>query len=170
MNQLKSVQFSSTLKSIGNGAFYNSGLEEITFPDSLEVIYENAFEGSLQLKNIVFNKDQSQLKILHRNAFRNCKSLETIQLPHSLEELRQQTFEGCAQLTSIQFGKNLNLLGSGCFTKCSKLGSIEIDVANPYFKTDEDSVIYTNDGKELVYYPFAKNEKEYIVKEGIERI
>ena len=41
----KSVQFSSTLKSIGNGAFYNSGLEEISFPDSLEVIHENAFDN-----------------------------------------------------------------------------------------------------------------------------
>ena len=50
------------------------------------------------------------------------------------------------------------------------MGTIEIDAANPYFKTDEESVIYTNDGKELIYYPIARDEKQYIIPETVKVI
>ena len=55
-SSLQQVTFGSgsVCTSIGNGAFsYDTGLESITFPDSLEKIEANAFEGCTNLKNDV---------------------------------------------------------------------------------------------------------------------
>lgn len=99
--KLTSVTLPSTLRTIGSGAFSNTGLEEITLPEGLTAIGGNAF----------------------RNA-----PLQEIALPESLEEIGASAFYGCG-IGSVALGKNLLTVGEYAFSYCSSLA--EVTAANP---------------------------------------
>ena len=49
------------------------------------------------------------------NAFRDCTSLKTVNLPDSLIEIGAQTFYNCTSLSSITIPSNVNKIGSDAF-------------------------------------------------------
>ena len=98
---LTSVTLPSALQTIGDGAFSNTGLEEIALPEGLTAIGGNAF----------------------RNA-----PLQEIALPESLEEIGSYAFSFCP-LESVALGKNLLTVGEYAFSYCSSLA--EVTAANP---------------------------------------
>ena len=98
---LTSVTLPSALQTIGDGAFSNTGLEEISLPEGLTAIGGNAF----------------------RNA-----PLQEIALPESLEEIGASAFYGCG-IGSVALGKNLLTVGEYAFSYCSSLA--EVTAANP---------------------------------------
>ena len=67
--KIKNIQLPSTIKTIGNGAFYYSSIEEINLPEGLTVIADNAFSG--------------------------CKSLDNVVLPESLDSIGNSAFNYC---------------------------------------------------------------------------
>ncbi len=99
--KLTSVTLPSTLQTIGDSAFSNTGLEEISLPDGLTAIGGNAF----------------------RNA-----PLQEIALPESLEEIGSYAFRQCP-LESVALGKNLLTVGEYAFASCSSLA--EVTAENP---------------------------------------
>lgn len=89
---LKEIQFPSTLKTVGAGAFeYCEGLTEITLPQGVQAI--------------------------HDNAFADCTALHTVHLPSSLSQIGNYAFYACPKLLSVtlpdQFDKET--LGSYAF-------------------------------------------------------
>ena len=62
MKALKTIEFGNVTE-IGIGAFYNTGIENITIPKSVKTIKKNAFTQNLQLKTVTFSAD-SQLEII----------------------------------------------------------------------------------------------------------
>ncbi len=99
--KLTSVTLPSTLRTIGSGAFSNTGLEEISLPEGLTGIGSYAF-GAAPLKEIA--------------------------LPESLEEIGASAFYGCG-IGSVALGKNLLTVGEYAFASCSSLA--EVTAANP---------------------------------------
>lgn len=55
----------------------------------------------------------------------------------------------------------------GAFSNCT--GFI-VDEKNPYFIAGEDGVLYSKDGKTLVFYPGGKTDARFVVPEGVEVI
>lgn len=63
------------VKAIGQYAFINFvNLQKITFPSSLEIIRDGAFECCKSLKKVEFSNPVT----IHKNAFRFCESLESV--------------------------------------------------------------------------------------------
>lgn len=60
------------------------GVEEIILPDTVTYINPNAFNGSLELKKVVFG---SGLKTVGKMAFLNCPNLESLEFPEGVEEI-----------------------------------------------------------------------------------
>ena len=102
MPALKTVEMNG-VDEIGEGAFYNTGLESITIPKSVKKIDRNAFEQSSVLKTVTFEAN-SQLNEIEESAFKNCPKIESITLPDSLEIIKDHVFEGCSNLHTISFG------------------------------------------------------------------
>lgn len=71
--------------------------DEIVVPDSVTIIGEHAFNDS----HIKSARLVSKVIHIHRNAFKNCKELTTIELPSNIEWFDSGAFEGCDNLETI---------------------------------------------------------------------
>ncbi|WP_288707613.1 leucine-rich repeat protein [uncultured Alistipes sp.] len=150
LKNLKKVILPNTIKSINKKAFYQSGLQSIEIPASVETIGKSAFQGCTALTTVTFEKG-SQLKIIEgdRNydygvedcgAFQNCTSLTAIEIPASVAIIEDGAFHNCTALTTVTFekGSQLKIIKGediadfvivsyyGAFSNCTSLTSIEI--------------------------------------------
>lgn len=79
------------VKTIGIGAFANTPIEEIWFPNSLEIIESDAFSGCNKLKNIVF---PDSLREIQEDAFKACHFENyAVSLPANIETISKNAFE-----------------------------------------------------------------------------
>lgn len=111
----------------------------VIVPDTVQVIDEAAFSYQVKLKEVLFGEN-SQLKEIGSYAFANCRSLEKITIPASVEfignyafanngqnlQLGEQDFTNVVSLTEVNFADNshLQVLGSYVFGLQTKLTSI----------------------------------------------
>ena len=82
---LKYINIPNTINEIEDGAFENSGIEEIIIPEGVQIIPENAFK--------------------------NCHNLQMVSLPKSIINIRKTSFLNCPKLNydnMIILNKNLN--------------------------------------------------------------
>lgn len=138
------------VKVIGHNAFQNQDFSNITLPDSIVRIDENAFFACYNLTEIIipssvteigdyaFNncyalssvtfEDNSQLVKIGQNAFSQSSNLTSIIIPDTVQKVGNSAFEGCVNMTSATITPNseLNDLGSSAFKGAKKLLSIYI--------------------------------------------
>ena len=119
------ITFPGSLQTIGNHAFYGSCLRQIRFPVSLRRIGNGAFHYCTKLHTIKFSKEYN-LRTLGRNAFKNCRSLKSVRLPHDLTSVPSGAFFGCKRLSSIELPYNLANLGVSAFEDCTALQEVEL--------------------------------------------
>ena len=107
---LKQVTLPNSLKEIGGFAFNDNRLKKIIIPDGVEVIENYAFGHSKLLKQITFGKNIKQIKT---GAFKNC-SLESVSIPDSVINLGNEAFKN-NPLKNIHLGKGLEEIRKECF-------------------------------------------------------
>ena len=102
-------------------------LETVVFSKSVVVIRSEAFYGCINLKSVIFPND-SQLREIGYNAFRECKSLLSIDIPDSVTHIGQYTFRFCTNLESVLFTDQscLQKIGRCAFQGCESLQAISI--------------------------------------------
>ncbi len=64
------------------------------------------------------------LKVLPKNLFKGCVSLEEIVIPDTVEVIEEGCFYGCKNLKRIIFSKNLKEIGDYAFKRCFALESV----------------------------------------------
>ena len=74
------------------------GLQEVSLPDTLEEIGDQAFCGCGNLKTISFPEG---LKDIGKSAFWDCDTLEEITLPATLESIGSEAFGDCGELRRV---------------------------------------------------------------------
>ncbi len=74
---------------IGTAAFFDSPVEQITLPDSLERVDWWAFYGCKSLESVQFGKG---VRTIGYGAFMNCKSLKSVELPMSVNSIGDDAF------------------------------------------------------------------------------
>ncbi|MDE6695601.1 MAG: leucine-rich repeat protein, partial [Muribaculaceae bacterium] len=79
--------------------FYFSNVESVTLPSSLRIIGEQAFYGTKLKKT----PDMPNVRIIKDNAFANCKDLARAVLPESLEIIGGGIFDYCNSLWYIEY-------------------------------------------------------------------
>ena len=85
---------------IGAGAFKNSGVTEVTLPEGLITIGDDAFY--------------------------RCKDLKTVNIPGSVRYIEFQAFSGCGSLESVTLPESIELIASYAFMNCKCLKEIVI--------------------------------------------
>lgn len=89
--------------------------EEFKIPESVEIIFENAFSGCSNLHSLHF---PSSVKTIDEYAFIHCTALEEILFTDGLEIIGEGAFRGCSSLKIVSFPKTLKSLGVSTFWGC----------------------------------------------------
>jgi len=117
---IEEISISGSVKSIGNSAFYKCPIEEISIPGSVKSIGENAFQDCGSLASVTICDG---VESIGNYAFYHCP-IEEIILPGSLRTLGESAFEGCSSLGSITIPASLREIIWYTFYGCSSLHDV----------------------------------------------
>ncbi len=131
--------------SINAGLFSNcTAMTNVTIPESVVFIGENAFSGctSLPIENGIRYADcyaiettdktltdytlKDSVRYLGNNLFNGCKSMTAMTIPAGVTQIGNRTFYGCSSMTTVTLPENLKSIGNEAFYNCSKLTAIDI--------------------------------------------
>ena len=120
---LRSITLPATVKTIGRGAFWSSGLEEISLPGSLENLGENAFQVCRKLKAIEI---PGKIKSIPKQCFYGADMLETAVISNGVEQIAVSAFQGCSNLKTISIPATVAMVGNAAFESCTKLEKLDL--------------------------------------------
>ena len=109
---------------IGIGAFYGSSVENVVLPNTVEEIWDDAFDGCKNLKTIQFS---TNLKMIGYQSFRRCASLEKVTLPNGLETLGTKAFDSCSALREVSIPGTVKTFGQGIFAYCQSIENVTFE-------------------------------------------
>ena len=129
----------STIKEIGQYAFYKSGLQEVRLPKNIESIYERVFGECSELQFVEWN---CKCDAIPANCFSECSNLtsfnfagikkigpyafwasglQEVRLPKKIECIFERAFYACSELQFVEWNCKCNEISDYCFCKCTKL-------------------------------------------------
>ena len=112
-----------------DGVFYKcTSLSSVTLPDSLEIIGEGSFYRS-GLQDVTFGTGVTTIGDV---AFGECTGLTSMTIPDGVTSIGQQAFDACYGLTSITIPNSVTSLGSGAFRNCTGLTNVNISTGVTY--------------------------------------
>ena len=119
---LSSVTLPKSIRTIGSRAFYNcKNLSSVTMQDGVTKINSYAFYYCAFTEITLPNT----LTDIYNNAFASCKKLTTITIPNSVTTLGSNMFQGCDALTSVTISSDkFNRVDSSVFYYCKNLKEI----------------------------------------------
>lgn len=128
----------STLKSMGNACFKNSGIEKMSISNNLYLteIPGSAFENCTKLLEVFIHDSRTNIETIGTSAFKNCQNLNSVskgvivdgtivningslRLPNSVKTIKNSAFEGCDRISYIYFPDKLSKIGDKSFSKQS---------------------------------------------------
>lgn len=141
---LKEIVLPTTLKTIGYGAFENTGLEKLVLPASLTSIGDRAFAGIPTLKEVVIPKNVTYAPNIFAGS-ENLKkvtfedgitvipasilagtSVEEIHLPSSVEIIDSYAFSENEYLKKINLKDGVKAIHSGAFSGNGSLAQVDL--------------------------------------------
>lgn len=109
-----------------NAFFNDKEITSIKLSNNLERIENGAFWGASNLKTITFSDSGKGLKKIGSLAFKDCSSLESIDLSNAeITEIPALAFENCTSLKSVKLPPTVTKIADNAFSGCSKLEEIE---------------------------------------------
>ena len=105
---------------------YSGDAENVTVPDGIKYIGNNAFEGK-SVKQVVL---PDSVIGIGNYAFCGCSELTSVRLPDSLLSIGDYAFYNCYELGDLQLPESLLYIGDYAFSWCEG-----IDGSHPYYDT-----------------------------------
>lgn len=134
---LKTIVWPSTMKKIGDAAFEYAGLETLTLPEGFNLLGERCFKTS-KLVNVVLPNSLTEIP---REAFYNCRRLQTVQMSDNVTSIGVSAFADCAYLTTMNMPSAIETIGNSAFKGCEKW-KYEGEMKTPNLKSIGHSVFY----------------------------
>ena len=121
---LTNVTIPNSVTTIGDDAFCGcEGLTNITIPKSVTSIGAGAFAGCTGLTNITIPYSVTSIGA---GAFVGCTGLTNVTIPNSVTSIAVQAFEGCIGLTNVTIPNSVTSIGVLAFNRCEGLTNITI--------------------------------------------
>ncbi len=108
---------------IGNSAFKNTSVKNVTLPQNLESIKSKAFYNCKNLESIYIPQNVTEIRA---SAFEDCSNLKNVTLPNGIVDIRASAFKNDTKLVGIELPESLEYLGASAFSYCSSLQEITI--------------------------------------------
>ena len=144
--ELVSITLPSSLETIGEKAFWGSGLNRITIPmGKLTGIGTSVFSGCWYLQSVALPSTVKKIGddafsycyelqtismpgvvSIGKYAFKNCNALKEIVLPEPLKYIQYEAFASCDNLCKVTCGNNLLSIGELAFSQCPELVGIDL--------------------------------------------
>ncbi|MBR2968139.1 MAG: leucine-rich repeat protein [Clostridia bacterium] len=121
---LNNVNLPSGLTEILGSAFFATGIEEITIPNTVTNIGPGAFSSCYNLTEITL---PNSISFLGGGVFLNCMNLSSVTLPSNLTAIPNNMFNGCVGLSSINIPQGVTQIGVQAF-RYTGLTSITLPV------------------------------------------
>lgn len=123
---LTDVTFEDGRTELPNTLLEDSGIRQLTVPQTVTKIGYSAFAGCTQLTAITL---PAGLRELGNEAFKGCTALTGVALPDSLTALGYGVFRDCSALTAAEFPAGIALLSwssSSMLRNCTSLRSVKL--------------------------------------------
>ena len=133
------------------------GLTELSIPDSVTEIRNDAFMGCKALKDLDLGNG---LAHIYAGAFAECTSLEAIIFPTALKQLDNRAFSGCTSLRTIEFYGSFPLLESFVFF------GVKADAFYPMLDTTWE-VDLTAVSDQILWQPVCSGEHIFVDSEAV---
>ncbi len=172
------VESGSTVYAAVDGVLYNADKTElffcpkakagaVTIPATVRKIDAQAFNGCQSITSVTF-ADGSVCAEIGDQAFYWCKAITTLVIPDSVAKIGEEAFVNCQGLESLTLPAAMTTFDKDMIKNCVKLTNLEIsDSAN--YKT-VGGVLFTADGKTMIFYLPTLTATTYTVPEGVETI
>ncbi|MBR4318598.1 MAG: leucine-rich repeat domain-containing protein [Oscillospiraceae bacterium] len=160
---------------------YGDGTISVTCTDNTvtEAVIPSEIDGHvINMVELDCFKDNPNLKkvtlpetitVLEDYAFYLCSGLEEINIPKKLEKFGFQTFYGCSKLKEVTVPATVTEIEGFTFEGCNALEAVHVEKGNQQYK-DEDGILFTADGSELLLYPSAKAGTSYTVPDSCTKL
>ncbi len=140
-------------------------IKSITFEDGIETIDECDFDFADNLTSLKLPNTLKEGDFI----FRECPSLEYVNIPSSLKEIPEMCFFNCASLKEVHIEDGVQAVGASAFGDCKSLTDVELPDSVLYIKKSAfescESLKSINLPKNLEYigdYAFYKTGIEQI--------
>ncbi|MGN0220988.1 MAG: leucine-rich repeat domain-containing protein [Prevotella sp.] len=146
---IDNLVFPSTVTTVGQGAFACSHIQKLDLPDNMTEIgdynsrYGGAFSGMYWLKSLKLPKN---LTYIPKEAFNSCYYLTDVVLPESLETIYGSAFYDSYNIKIASFPEKLTSIGSSAFYNCRNALATPL---NDNLQTIGDYAFYGNSGTEV---------------------
>lgn len=87
------------------------------------------YSGDIKIpKSVTYNGKALEVRQIGWCAFWQCKDLETVELPNTINSIAMKAFEECTSLKSINLPQGLAYIGYSAFRGCKSLTTINLPV------------------------------------------
>ena len=121
MPKLKNIKLASTVKKIGDEAFYkNTEITKFDF-SNIEELGERSFYGCSGLSDLTI---PAGMKEIPASCFYGCTGLSSLKIPETIEKVWGDAFEGCTGIKELTMPVDLDYVKTG-YSSFEKCGNIE---------------------------------------------
>ncbi|MBD5236157.1 MAG: leucine-rich repeat domain-containing protein [Bacteroidales bacterium] len=126
-HNLSSVNLGNKMKIIGYRAFSNTGLKEVSFPSSLQIIRDEAFYSTPSLTRIMFDNNSKNLESIGKSAFSH-SILTSVTIPGCIKEIGDKAFMWCDNLEKVTLlaGNGKTKVGEDAFSNNPNLSTLSL--------------------------------------------
>lgn len=180
-SMLQSISLPASLKELGDGVFYFCGDRTISLPSS------NAFFKLVD--GVLFSKDGKRLircpegvgsadgktyaipagtETIEVGAF-TFSWKTSITIPNGVKNIREAAFLFCQLLEAVTIPASVSFIDETAFGRCESVSSFAVAANNPSYKS-VDGVLFSKDGKTLLFHPIDHGRTSYSVPSGVTRL
>lgn len=105
---------------------YNGDDEKVEIPSDVDSVGKGAFEGNDKVTEITFEKG-SKVKTISKSAFKDCKQLESIDLPDTVTSIGSEAFKNCTALIGIDLPSSVTEIGYEAFYGCIEFTGVALN-------------------------------------------
>ena len=133
-SSLANIEFPESLTTIGDRAFWGTGLTSVYIPKNVTHLGEYSFATITTLTSVEIAEGVEALGFEYQgvignykgSVFYGCSALVDVKLPSSLRHLGAQAFYGCSSLEKLELPDGLESIGNMSFSYCGNIKQLVI--------------------------------------------